>query len=226
MKNEDVDIKFWLIFVFVIILWAIIRRNDGEYYINKGLVEIGGACLIYFGSEYAFWFFRYYMPHVTVDGFCGSIGKRPYIVGDYAIFPCGEVFQPVHLEGRIHTLVVPKRQIKRAGRNYIALTKVKKTPILQLPENVHRFLYHNQTDFNVKHIFYGEYTEKFIQEQEELPDFTEEIANYRRQVNIRNRMVEGDNDLLIEQMKAARELGEDKKFFGFLKKKKDEGENQ
>lgn len=214
----------WYIIIFGLAVWILIRRGAGEYFVKKALLEVGVILLLIFAGEYAFWFFRYYMPHVTANGFCGSIGARPYVVGDYAIFPCGEVYEPFHLQGKLHTLVVPKKHVLRSGRNFISLIQVKKTPMIQLPEEVHRFLYHNQEKFNIAQIYYGEYTEEFRHENEVLPDFEEERANLRKQINMRNRIIEGDNDMLVEVMKTARELGQESGWRKFIPIKKKEEE--
>ena len=220
-----------LLILLAAVIYAIVRRNAGQYYVNKGLQEEIIFFLFFFSSLYMFWFFRYWMPHVTCHNFSGSIGRDPYVVGKYCIFPCGEVFEPVHMKGKLHTLVLPKAHVKKVGRNFIAPNYVKKTPLLNLPEDVHRFIYRRPEEFNMDIIFAGEYTEKFIKDhsdplavEETLPDFIEEKENLNRRVNIRNRMIEGDNDLLVEQMKAARELGEDSPWRKFLPKKREKEE--
>ncbi len=216
----------WAYIAFGLILYYLFRRNSGEYFINKALFEIIIFCLLYFASEFSFWYYRYFMPHVVTNNFTGSIGGRPVPVGDYFIFQCGEVFDPIHLKGKLATLVVPKNHMVRAGKNYMSRVFVQKRTLVQFPEIIQRYIYHHSDNFNINNMFFGEYTEEFLHINEELPEYLEERANFNKQINIRNRMIEGDNDLLVEQMETARELGEKSKFSGFLpfKKKKVEDE--
>jgi len=220
-----------LLLALVAIVYALIRRDAGEYYVNKALQEEIIFFLLFFGSMYLVWFFRYWMPHVTCNGFSGSIGGDPFIVGKYAIFPCGEVYEPVHIPGKLHTLVVPKKHMRKVGRNFVSAVYAKPVPLLNLDEEVQRFLYRGKGRFNTHNIFSGDYSEKFLKKnsdplkmEETLPEFIEEKENLNRRVNVRNRMIEGDNDLLVEQMKAARELGQDSWWRRFLPKKREEKE--
>lgn len=226
MPKDELFEQYWIYYIVALCVWPFIRRNAGQYFINKGLLEIMVVGLLFFSAEYMFWFYRYYMPHVVCNGFSGSILGRPKIRGDYAIFKCGEVTRPIHLEGNLHTLVLHIKTLKRVGKNYISTAVANKIPYIQLPEKVYREIYNNASDYNTNKIYIGEYSEEFIDDNIDLPDFIEEKKNLNRAINIRNKIIEGDNDLLIEQMKTARELGEESWYKKFLPKKKDKEEDE
>lgn len=222
MKKDDNVVPKIFVVILLICIWYLIRRNSGEYYINKGLFEILIVSFLYFTGEYLIWMFRYYRPHVCVNGFSGSIEGRPRIEGDYAIFACGYTDKPIAISGKLATLVVPKDHIKKAGRNYVGLTYVKWWPLLNLPHQVSHFLYHHEDQYNTQNIFFGYYSEEFLKANEKLPKMIREKTNYERLINERDRFIEGDDDLLIEKMKTAKELGQDSIFGRFLSRRKKE----
>lgn len=234
MTDEDNPFMMqWLYFAIGLLIWMAIRQNAGTYYISKNKAEIIVLGLSYFTGLYFFWFYRYWMPHVVCNGFSGSFGLRPEPIGDYFVFGCGEVFDPVHIKGKIHTLVVPKRHMTKVGRNYVSVVRVKKTPLLNIPEDPARFLYHNKGNYNVDNIFYGEYSEEFMEANvnplkldEDLPKFMEERENFQRAINIRNRKIEGDNDLFEEVMETASRLGRRKTWKDFIPALKDKEEGE
>lgn len=222
----------WLIALVFTVLFLLYRKKAGEYFINKGFVEVGVIYLCFFCSYYFFWFFRYWMPQVTCDGFSGSVGSEPIPAGKYYVFRCGEVYEPFHLEGKLHTLVIPKACIKKVGDNWVSYLRAYKLPFIEMPEEVHNVMYNQQDKFNLENIYLAEYTAEFIQSntnpldlEQDLPSFKEEVNVLNRRINIRTRALEGDNDMLQETMETARALGKEsgwRKFIPTFKKKEDE----
>lgn len=221
MKKEE-SVTKWVFIILIMLIWYWFRKDAGDYYIHKPKFEILCALALYYATEFVIWKGRYYMSQVCVNNFSGSILGRPIPKGKYAIFNCGEVIDPIHFRGKIATLVVPKDQLRKAGRNYVGLTFVKKTPLLLLPTVVHRFLYHHESEYNLDNVYFGEYSEKFLEANEELPDYEEEKLNMQKQLNVRDRMIEGDDDLMVEKVKTAGEMRGDKPWWSFMKRKKDD----
>jgi len=224
-ETDNKELFELLLMILIMGVWYLIRRNSGDYIINHGLFEILLFWTLYASGEYILWRSRYFMSFVVCTGHSGSVGERPDVVGDYAIFACGEVYDPVHVRGKISTLVLPKKSIVRAGRNYISRVFVKKYPILSLPPEVHRYLYRRSNDFNIYNIYFGRWSEEFILEhKEDIPEFEEEVSNLCQAINKRDRIVEGDDDLMIEKIEAYKKLAESKPAFPFFGGRKKEEE--
>jgi hypothetical protein len=202
-------LKYFII-VFFAFLWFFFRRNDGEYYVNKGFMEVLCFSSMYVLGETILWVSRYFMGHLTLNGISGSILGHPVLVRDknkvvWAIFNLGESLEPFHLRGKLATAIVPYKQINRAGKSYVGLTFVKKHPFKFLPPEVYSYLVHHESEFNTKKIYFGLHSER-ISHIDEIEDQQMLVENLYSQINMRNDLLEGRNDSLIEQQRLADEI--------------------
>lgn len=164
----------------------------------------------------AVWVSRYRMPHVTVNNFSGSILGRPVVVKDHegifwAIFNTGEYLQPIHHPGKIATLVVPYNQINQAGKNYVGRTFVRRTPFNGLPNIVKHYLTRHKKDFNTNDIFYGKFSEEFVHENPSITDYEQQIENLNTMVNLRDDLLEGRNDQLLDMVEFGKRVSGNQK---------------
>lgn len=222
-------------FVFFAILYYFFRnevQNAGDYTINQPIVEIFVIAFLIVSGQTVIWVSRYYMPHVTVNGFSGSILGRPVYLKDvygftWAIFNTGEYLEPFHGKGKLSTLIVPASSLRRSGRNYVSLTFVKRFNYLKLPNVVYSYLVENSNDYNTKVVYYGKYSEEFLHQDPQVSDHELQIESLNQQVNLRNDLLENRNDVLIEHKKFADELSGTKTgLFSFLRRKKTADEEQ
>jgi hypothetical protein len=237
-EDKDLGIKV-LLFVFGACIYYMVRRDAGDYYINKGIVEIFCAGFLMISSQTIMWVSRYYMPHVAVNGHSGSILGRPVVVKgsgykntnqetinpEWSIFNTGESLEPFHMRGKLSTLVVPTNQILRAGSNYIGRVFVRKVPFDSLPPEVYSYLVHHGSDYNKDVIYFGMYSEEFTFDNPDAIDHQSQVAKLNGQINFRNDLLEGRNDSLIEMKKMAEEVtGSNKKWYEALRRPKDADE--
>jgi hypothetical protein len=227
-----------LLFIFVACLYFLIRRGHGDYYISKALTEIFVVAFLIISSQTVLWVSRYYMPHVTVNGLSGSILGRPTIIKgsgtrkgsglvseSWAVFNTGESLEPVHIRGKLATLIIPYSQLRRAGRNFVARTFVRKVPFHSVPPCVYSYLVHYSGDYNTENIFFGKFTEEFEADNPNIMDQEAHIQQLNTQVNLRGDLLEGRNDMLVEMKKFAEEMsGSRKKWFEIFKRSKEADE--
>lgn len=230
MAENDFTIPIFTFFFFAI-LYYVFRKDAGDYTINKGVIEIMAVAFAIISGQTVLWISRYYMSQVTVNGFSGSILGRPVLLKDahnisWVIFNTGEFLEPFHGKGKLATLVVPRSQINRSGKNYVGLTFVRKTPIKNLPTVVHSFLVHNQKDYNLNVIYFGKYSEQFIHQNPEITDFEAQVQNLYSQVNMRDDLLEGRNDILIEHKKFAEEMTDSKSRWTDVFRRKPEADKE
>jgi hypothetical protein len=231
------DFKFdsWtkvFLFIFLAFIWYLIRQSSGYYYISKGLFEVIVVALIIIGGQTILWISRYYMPHITANGFTGSILDRPVLLKDkrdviWAVFNTGESLEPFHFRGKLATIVLPYSQLHRAGRNFISKTFCRRTPFMKLPPVVYRYLQAHASEFNTDVIYFGKYSEEFAHADPDRVEHEAEIDNLNAQINLRDDLLEGKNDALIEQKKFAEEMtGSQRKWYEFFKRSKDADEEK
>lgn len=207
-------------------IYYLFRKNSGEYYINKGLFEAIIIFTLIVTAQTSFWWSRYKMPKVCVNGFNGSIGKRPFPCGEFFVFATGETFDPIHLEGKLATLVVPKRSVKRVGNSYVGSVKVQRWPLMELPPFVTDYIMNNKDKYNTQVVYFGEYTEEF--EQKNYETISEKDAKIKKLQRINNefsQLISNQDDVLEEKINVARKLAgkEKKKFSLFQRKEEDDG---
>lgn len=219
-----------LIMILGACVWYLLFKDTGDYTHNKAITQIFIVFFLYFVGEAVFWNARYHMPQVTVNGLSGSFNHRPVVVGDYAIYSLGETIKPVYVSGKLSgepTLIVPVAHIKRAGKYHVGLTFVKITPLLNLPKHVFKYLFAHQRDFNIDDIYFGKYTEEFTQNHiDELPDIESLTENFNRQINERDQIIEGNDDIILEKVKFAREVTKEKKPILNVFKRKDSADQE
>lgn len=225
MKDEGGIAINVLLFVFFCCVYYLVRCDGGEYYINKGITEIFIFSFLALSSQMVLWISRYYMPKVVVNGHNGSILGKPIIikgsgsknnesdpiVENWAIFNTGESLEPFHLRGKLSVLVIPFDTLKTAGSNYISRVFVRRTPVMSLPSEVYSFLVHNSIDYNLENVYFGKFSEDFVDQNPDIMDYEAYIGKMNHQLNLRNDMLEGRNDMLIEMKKFAEEMSGDKK---------------
>lgn len=224
--NEDINMSV-AFYLFIALIYIVFRFEAGEYSVNKGFFEvILVSCAIVSGSTLV-WASRYSMPHVTVNGFSGSILGRPVLIKDnndvcWAIFNTGVYLEPIHGKGKLATLIVPQEQLNLAGSNFVGLTFVKKTPPNFLPPVVYKFILRNSTDFNTTNIYFGKYSEEFEHQNPQISDFEIQIENLFGQINLRDDLLEGRNDALIEQKKFADQMTESRRSWTDIFRRKED----
>jgi hypothetical protein len=207
------------LFIFVAIVYYFIRRSAGEYLVSKPIAEVFIIAFLVISSQTVLWISRYKMPHVTVNNFSGSILGRPIVLQDnygikWALFNTGEFLEPFHGRGKLATLVVPFNQLKRAGRNYVGMAFVRRTPLRFLPPIVNKYLRFQAIDYNLKNIFFGKFSEDFEHANPDITSYEEKISSLHSQVNFRDKLIEGNNDEIIEQIELGKKLsGQDDKWW-------------
>lgn len=225
-EEQDLSLGFF-IFVFIAIVYYIFRRNAGDYFINKGIVEIFVVAMIILAGQTVIWVSRYFMPHVAVNGFSGSILGRPTILKDtygveWCVFNTGDALQPFYMRGKLATLIVPKSQVNKAGRNYVAKTFVKQTPVTLIPPVVYRYLQHSPGEYNMHKVYFGKFSEKFIHDDPKVAEYEAHIQNLQKQINLRDDLLEGRNDELVEMKKFAEEMsGSKRKWYEIFHRKEE-----
>lgn len=231
MPEEGSTANLWYL-VLVLLIYYLFNRNKGQYLIDKALLNSITVLALYFIGEGVIWMFRYKMPHVVCNGFSGSILGRPDKVGDWAIFRTGESIEPVHIPGKLATLVVPWDSLQRAGKNFCSLTLVRKTPVKYLPPVVYRYLQRNKDGiydgFNIEKIYFGIHTEKWIAEHVEQEVKDDMVEDLNQRVNFRGDLMIGRRDDITEEIEATRDWHKGKTSFWdfFRKKKQEEGDQE
>ena len=73
----------------------------------------------------------------------------------------------------------------------------------------------------MKIIYYGKYSEEFKHENPEISDVEAQMNSLHSQVNLRDDIIEGRNDMLIEMKKFSEEMVGQKQggFLGILKRR-------
>jgi hypothetical protein len=227
--NNDNVMKFLMFVVLAIVYWYI-RKDSGDYSLSKGIFEIIVVVFAWIAGQTVIWISRYNMPSVTVNNFSGSTLGYPVVVfGDdgqkWAIFNTGEYLKPFHGRGKLATLIVPANQVHSVGRNFVAKTFVQKINLNELPHQVYQYLKHYESDFNIEVVYFGKYDEPFIHKNPEVEDYESQIVRYNQQINIRNDLLEGRNDMLLESKRFADEMtGNKTTLLDIFKRKKESDE--
>lgn len=219
--DKDEQLPKILVFIFAAIIYFVFRhyiQGAGQYGISKPIVEIFVIIFIYFSTSSIIWVSRYYMPHVAVNNFSGSILGRPIVINQqyrlkdklvnfsFAVFNTGEFLEPFHGKGKIATLVVPFTQLKSVGRNWIGTTFVKKFPLKLLPPNVYNYLIHHKSEFNLENIYYGKYSEDFISSNPDVEMLEQQLEASYQHTNFLRDILERRNDDLIEMTELGKKL--------------------
>lgn len=226
-ETEDFTTKLVML-IFFAVLYFIFRakiQQAGDYSITKPIVEIFVVIFLIFTSQTVVWISRYYMPKVAVNNFSGSILGRPVVIKDrydqsWALFNTGEYLEPFHGKGKLATLVIPLEHLRQAGKNFLGLTFVRIIPAKKLPPVVYSYLMHHSVDYNLQRVYFGKFTEEFQQDNPEAIDYELQIQSLQQQINLRDDLLEGRNDELVEMKKFAEEMsGSKQKWYEIFKRK-------
>lgn len=229
MEEEKDVLTSVVIWILVAVVYYFVRvkfQNAGQSGLNTAIVEIGFAALCISSGKVAVWFSRYYMPKVCVNNFSGSILGKPVSIKDdngvdWAIFNTGESLEPVHLRGKLATLIVPLSAIKELGSNWAGSVFVKKTPLNFTPPVAYNYLVHHSEDYNLENVYFGKFSTDFETTEPVISDYEEKIQALHSQINFRNDIIENRNDQLFEMYELGKKLsGNEKRWYDFLKRSK------
>lgn len=226
MSFEEEPVVFgrdFIIFGIFALIWYFVNQEAGFYTIKKPLFEIILVFLALVVGKLATWVSRYHMGWVATNNFAGSILGDPIVLKDahgirWAVFNTGVSLYPVPMQGKLATLILPFEQINKSGKNYVARTFVKRTPVRMIPPVVYKFLMHNKSNYNTTEVFYGKYDQEFMHENPKTADYEQREQDLFSQINLRGDLLEGRNDEFTEMHEFAKELtGQNKGILGWLK---------
>lgn len=220
--------KNWVLyFIVCFIIWFWVRTKPPlEVSATIGFLTAWTA--IFAVGELFVWISRYELPKVVTDSFNGSIYENPDKIGQFGVFNTGYSLYPVPMRGKLATLVIPLSQLRKYGGNFMSRCRVKKTPLNCLPPDVCRYLKRNDGRYNIKNIYFGDYSEKFSFENEIIPEMKEVTEDLNRQINEAREVIEGKNDMLVDEINKSRKLSDTEnvlqKLLNAVKKKKEDTE--
>ena len=226
-SSFGVKVGFWLLLTCLYLLYM---KDKGDYLVNKGFVHVNVLFTMYVTGQSVIWASRYAMKQFGSNGHSGSILGKPVIIKDsnginWAIFNTGESLDPIHMRGKLSTGIVPESQLNEAGGYYFCRTFTKKVPINFLPSKVTSYLKRHESLYNLKNIYFGKYSAEFIHENPDIMDYEELIEKKESEINMRNDMLEGRHEVILEMNEFAKELvGEKKGMFDFLKRSNQQDE--
>lgn len=207
-------------------LYSQMEGRSCSDFTHRPMTHIIVLIMMYGLSEYMIWQSRYHLHQITVNGYHGSVIFRPEIVGPWVIFQVGKNLFPVPLPGSLGTLIVPKTHIQRAGNNYIGLTYVEKTPLVDIPEDAADHIYKSEK-YNKKNVYFGVYSEGFIKMNEEILDYDRLWKKQNQRINELKLLLEGKYDSFEEVVNITEKLSRRRRgLFGILpgRGKKDDDE--
>ena len=185
--------------VFIVALWIGNRfYPDVRWFFPPSVVL---AFVLIFGSnfgKYILWKARYRCYQVCVNGCHGSIYGKPEFIPDstmgegfmWAVFNLGHSTFPVSLRGKLATLIVPADQLYSAGKSFIGLTLVQKWALNILPPDVSTFLRRNEEDFNLDNIYFGKYSQTFIDNSGKEMSLNSQINAKNSEIDILRKCME------------------------------------
>ena len=178
---------------------------DVKWFFPPAVVLIAGFFFLQQIGKGVIWKSRYSSYSVNVNGCHGSIYGKPEYIKDvvmtkegdrktfvWAVFNLGHSTFPISLRGKIATLVVPANQLYPVGKGFTGLTLVQKWPLGSLPPNVHRFLRNNSNDFNMENIFFGGFSQEYIDNSSEQADLKEQIIAKDILIGVLQKTIEHD----------------------------------
>lgn len=217
MQGDSIDdFNFFKIGIWILVFigyFFLIRYMypDGKYFFPFAVIHI--LAFLWFASigKSVIWRSRAKGYQVTCDGVSGSIYGKPEYVADpsmgkdfhWAVFNLGYSHLPP-LRGKLGTLVVPADQVYPAGKNYVGLTLVQKYPFARLPSPVQFFLRRNKGDFNVENVFYGKYSQQFIDNSGVELSLNEQIEAKNSLIGVYQKTIEHD----FEHFEEIKEFGD------------------
>lgn len=191
-KLNWVKYAFWTaVIAFYIYAGAKWLFVDLKYYFPYAIVHVVAVLWFISIGTGIIWRSRYRGHHVTVNGVSGSIYGPPEYVPDpsmgkgfhWAVFNLGFSMLPP-LRGKLGTLVVPADQLYVAGKNYVGLTLAVRWPLGLVPNRVNFFLRQNEGDYNLNKIYFGKYSQQFIDNSGQEKDLNEQIKAKDSLINV------------------------------------------
>jgi hypothetical protein len=224
---EKKQITTILIFI-VVAVWIYIRKDAGTYAIQKYAVELFVVYALYITGEYFVWNGRYKSPSVTCNNFTGSTALRPEIIGEYCVFATGAVYNPelfFAFPGKLATLILPVKCVTKVGRNYVSKVYARRVTPTRVPVEVYRHILKHKDKYNSEEVWFGNWTEDYIlNHKDTVPKYDEEVSNLRDEVNKRNLLLEGQNEMILEEVSTAHDIAEKRRGLPFIVKPKKEEE--
>jgi len=234
---DDINARFIGFVILLCIVFFFVLRQiwpDVRWYFPPSIVIIFSIMFLYNFGKFIIWRSRYNSDHITVNGISGSIYGRPILITDpsrgegfkWAVYNLGFSLLPP-MRGKLGTLVIPWNPDSKTGRNYIDKTKVTPNfPYEFLPSPVSSFLRRNQDDYNIHKVYYGIYSENFLEKNPNISDYEALIEAKETRIEQLTSIVEGRFDKFEEIRNfASRMAGQGfslRKLFGMGEKKSEE----
>ncbi len=225
MEETFEDLNYIKIAFYVLACGLVVYLGNKFYpevrwFFPPAVVLIAGFLFLSSIGRYILWKARYKSYQVVVNGCHGSIYGKPDYVPDssvkkgfcWAVFNLGHSTFPVSLRGKLATLVIPADQIYSAGKSFMGLTLVQKFPLGGLPPKVNFFLRKNKEDFNLDVIYFGKYSQKFIDNSGDETDLSSQITAKDTLINVLNKTIEHDFGNFEEIKEFADRMTRDKTF--------------
>lgn len=173
---------------------------DVKWFFPPALVLIFAFIFFWGAGKWIVWMSRYKSYQVNVNGCHGSVYGKPEYVPDpscgagfvWAVFNLGHSTFPISLRGKLGTLVVPGNQVYPAGKGFVGLTLVQKWSLGSLPYPVQRFLRKNEADFNLDNIYFGKYSQEFVDKSGSERDLNAQITAQNNYIGVLEKTVEHD----------------------------------
>ena len=225
MEDNLEDVNWLRVALYVSISGLIIFLGnhfypDSKWFFPPSVVLIASFFFFMNVGKFILWKARYQSYQVLVNGCHGSIYGKPEYVSDptmgdgfyWAIFNLGHSTFPVSLRGKLATLVVPANQVFPAGKSFIGLTLVQKTPIGSLPPPVHSYLRYNKESFNQDIIYYGKYSQAFRDNSSQMSDLDSQIRAKDILIGVLQKTIEHDFGNFEEIKEFASRMSGDRSF--------------
>lgn len=217
-----------------------ICNMDGEckteavcgYIVNRGFFQVILILLFWSASQATLWWGRYRMPVMVSNGAHGSILGEPRRIQDrngtvWCIFNTGESLEPVHIRGKLSTIIVPETQLNKMKDNFVCKTLTKKYHVNWLPENVSTYLKRSGDRYNLNNIYFGYHAEKLNHVDVRMIADDAEVEHRESDINLRNDSLEGRYDHILEAKTLAKKLvGSDNAFMNIFRRKKQENDEE
>lgn len=227
METKGLFNKIFVLLLLGLVLYFV-NRDSPPMYMAVWLFWVWVVGSAFMLEQAVTWNSRYGMPKFVSDGISGSMynDASPKLVDytfrmkdgtiktvKYAVFNLGECTEPIHLKGKLATAIVPFDSLTylSTGKHWITATKTKRFPMRNLPLSVSTFLSRNQEHYNTKEVYFGVYSQPFIDKNPELPDFEAQLEALENKNLFLTRHLEGKNNDINEIVETAREVSGSKK---------------
>ena len=200
-----IKVSFWT--SIAVIFFFVVRHfyPDTQWFFPPSIVIIFSFIWFFSVGKSIIWVSRYRGYWVAVNGIAGSIYGKPEYISDpsmgkdfyWAVLNLGYSHFPP-LRGKLSTLVVPADQLYPAGKNYIGLTLVQLVPLSLIPPRVNNFLRRNESSFNLEKIYFGLYSQNFVDNSGNHEDLVLQLQAKDSYINVLQKAVENKFDTFEE----------------------------